>query len=76
MLVMFLFFGLLFVRTEWRGVGRGLEFGCWLALAAVAGVAGMATLVPWPADVLVGWVVQQAGNDLLLGICLGWLCRE
>lgn len=48
MLLMFLFFGLLFVHRQWGGVRRGLEFGCWLA--AAAGVAGMATLVPWPAQ--------------------------
>lgn len=76
MLLMFLFFGLLFVRTRSRGVRQGLEFGCWLALAGAAGVAGMATLVPWPAEVLAGMGVQQAGNALLLGICFGWLYRE
>ncbi len=76
MLIMFLFFGLLFVRVRLRGVRQGLEFGCWLALAAVAGVAGMATLVPWPGQVLVGMAVQQAGNAVLLGICFGWLYRE
>ncbi len=76
MLAMFLFFGFLFVRVGWRGLRQGLEFGCWLGLAAVAGVAGMATLVPWPGPVLVGMAVQQAGNSVLLGICFGWLYRE
>lgn len=76
MLLMFLFFGLLFVRAGLRGVRQGLEFGSWLALASVAGVAGMATLVPWPGEVLAGMGVQQAGNALLLGICFGRLYRE
>ncbi len=40
-----------------------------------AGIAGMATLVPWPAAVLVGMGIQQAGNVLLLGLCFGWLYR-
>lgn len=76
MLLMFLFFGLLFVRARWRGLRQGLEFGCWLALAGAAGVAGMATLVPWPAAVLSGMAIQQAGNALLLGVAFGWLYRE
>ncbi|GBC83084.1 hypothetical protein HRbin10_02224 [bacterium HR10] len=76
MLLMFLFFGLLFVRAGLRGVRQGLEFGSWLALASVAGVAGMATLVPWPREILAGMAVQQAGNALLLGVSLGWLYRD
>jgi len=74
--VMFLFFGLLFVRAKGRGLRQGLEFGCWLALASAAGVAGMATLVPWPREILSGMAVQQAGNALLLGVCFGWLYRD
>jgi hypothetical protein len=68
-------FGMLFVRGPWRGVRRGLQFGGWLALAAAAGVAGIASLVPWPGELLVGMGVQQAGNSLLLGCCFGWLYR-
>lgn len=76
MLVMFVFYGALFVGAERRGLRYGLAFGFWLALASVAGVAGMATLVPWPHQVLVGMAVQQAGNALLLGVFLGWLYRD
>ena len=76
MLLMFLFFGLLFVRTGRQGLRQGLEFGGWLALAAAAGVAGMATLVPWPGAVLSGMGIQQAGSALLLGASFGWLYRD
>ena len=76
MLLMFLFFGLLFVRAQRRGLRHGLEFGCWLALAGAAGVTGIATLVPWPREILFGIAVQQAGNALLLGFSLGWFYRD
>lgn len=66
-------FGFLFVRARWRGVRRGLEFGAWLALAALFGVAGMATLVPWPLELLSGMAAQQAANGIILGLSLGWL---
>lgn len=76
LLLMFLFFGFLFVPTQRRGLRQGLEFGCWLALAGAAGVGGMATLVPWPREILSGMAVQQAGNALLLGVSFGWFYRD
>lgn len=49
--------------------------GVVLRSAFEAGIAGMATLAPWPAAVLVGMGIQQAGNVLLLGLCFGGLYR-
>lgn len=68
-------FGCLFARAGRQGIRQGLEFGVWLALASVSGVAGMATLVPWPADLLFGMAVQQASSNLVLGASLGWFYK-
>ena len=64
-------FGALYCRVGWRGVRRGVEFGSWIAIAAVVGVAGMATLVPWPSEVLIGMATQQAANAIVLGLVFG-----
>jgi hypothetical protein len=76
LLLIGVFFGILFVRTSWRGTRRGLEFGAWLALSSIAGIAGIASLVPWPTAILVGMAAQQVGNALILGWCLGALYRD
>lgn len=68
-------FGCLFARSGFHGIRQGLEFGLWLALASVFGVAGIATLVPWPTELLFGMAVQQAVSNLVLGISLGWLYK-
>lgn len=70
------FLGVLFVRIGWRGIRRGLEFAVWLSLAAVAGVAGLASLVPWPTALLVSMAVQQTADNVLLGVVFGWLYRD
>lgn len=75
LLLIGVFFGILFVRSGWRGTRRGAEFGLWLALASIAGVAGIASLVPWPVPILLGMAVQQAGNALILGWSLGAIYR-
>jgi hypothetical protein len=75
MLLSMAFTGILFTRIGWYGVRRGLEFGLWLGLAAVVGVLGMATLVPWPMELLIAMAVQQLGNSLILGLAFGWLYR-
>ncbi|MDZ7364170.1 MAG: hypothetical protein ONB46_26180 [candidate division KSB1 bacterium] len=72
MLLSMSFTGVVFTRTGWIGIRRGLEFGLWLGLAAVVGVLGMATLVPWPMKLLVAMAVQQFGNSLILGLLFGW----
>ena len=66
-------FGCLFARAGLRGIHQGLEFGLWLALASVFGVAGIATLVPWPTELLFVMAVKQEMSNLVLGISLGWL---
>jgi hypothetical protein len=64
-------FGYLLVRGGWRGVSGGLQFGSLLALTSIAGVAGIASIVPWPAELLVAIGVQQLLNSLLLGLVFG-----
>lgn len=76
MLLIGLFFGMLFVRSGWRGLRRGAEFGGWMALASVSGVAGLASLVPWPLTILIGMAIQQAANSLILGLSLGRFYRD
>lgn len=71
MLFMMTASGMLYVRMHRHGLGQGLAFGSWLAVAAVFGVAGIATLVPWPLPLLGGMAIQQAANSLFLGIGLG-----
>lgn len=68
--------GLLFIRTEWRGIRRGLEFGFWLGLAAVVGVVGMISLVPWPITMISSMAIQQFANSLVLGFTFGWLYKD
>ena len=69
-------FGMTFVRLGGVGLRAGLEFGLWLAAAACIGVAGLASLVPWPAALLVSMGTQQALNNLILGVSLGLLYRR
>lgn len=66
---------LLFVRWGRTGLRAGIEFGCYLALAAMAGVAGLYSLVPWPGALLASMAIQQALNNLTLGIVLGAVYR-
>lgn len=70
------FLGLAFVRLGRRGVRAGLEFGAWLALAAVAGVAGLYSLVPWPVEMIASMAAQQAVNNVVLGASLGVFYRD
>jgi|SRR5579862_1161434 len=66
----------IFVRAGWRGLRRGLEFGCWLGLAAFVGVAGgMSSMVAWPPKIIIGMALQQVVNSLVTGLSLGWLYR-
>jgi hypothetical protein len=76
MLLSMALIGVLFTRTGWCGIRRGLEFGLWLGLAAVVGVLGMATLVPWPMELLIAMAVQQFANSLILGLLLGWKYKK
>lgn len=64
-------FGALYVRLGLRGIRKGLEFGAWIALAKSVGAFGLASLVPWPAAILVGMAAQQVVNGLLIGLCFG-----
>jgi hypothetical protein len=69
------FFGTLLVRGGWIGLRLGCEFGLWLGLASVAGVAGMVSLVPWPFSLIAAMALQQFANSMLLGLTFGLLYR-
>jgi len=57
-----------------QGIDRGLEFGCWLGLAAFVGVAGgMASIVVWPLKVPLGMALQQMVNNVVIGFFLTWV---
>ena len=75
LLVIVAAFGFLAVRGGWLGLRRGLQFGLVLAVASMAGVAGLASLVAWPIDLLIVVGVQQVVNGLLLGVVFGVLYR-
>ena len=77
MLLVMIFQSAIFVRSNWQGIRRGLEFGGWLGLAAFVGVAGgMTSIVSWPVTVTLGVALQQVVNNLVIGFSLGWLCRN
>ena len=74
MLLAMLFQSIVFARTNWRGIGRGLEFGFWLGAAAFVGVAaGINSVVAWPTKLIMGMAIQQLVNNLVMGFSLGWL---
>jgi len=75
MFIMMGFYGLLYVRTGWQGIRRGVEFGLLLGIAALIGTLGMAMLVPWPMRLILSMGIQQFGNNLILGVILGWMYR-
>jgi hypothetical protein len=68
-------FGFLLVRGGRVGLGPGLQFGAVLAFASLAGIAGFASMVPWPMELLLAIAVQQVVNGLLLGITFGVVYR-
>lgn len=68
-------FGFIFARGPWRGVRGGLEFSAVFAVASAAGIAGFASLLPWPADLLVCVGIQQVANALVLGLVFGKVYR-
>lgn len=75
MLVILLGNAILFRAGRWPWPAGAFRFGLLIALMGVAGVAGMASLVPWPAPLLGAMAVQQAVNGILLGLVLGWFSR-
>jgi len=67
----------IFARARWQGLGRGLEFGCWLGIAAFVGVAGgISSVVAWPMKLILSMAIQQLVNNLITGCSLGWLYRN
>ena len=77
MLLVITFQGMIFVRSRWQGIGRGLEFGLWLAGASFVGVVGgMGSIVAWPRELILAMAVQQVINNLVTGLSLGWLYRS
>jgi len=75
-LLVIIFQSAIFVRAKWQGIGRGLEFGGWLALASFIGVVGgMASVVSWPLTLILAMAAQQVMNNLITGFSLGWLYR-
>ena len=59
------------IRGGWVGLSSGLRFGAIVAGASVAGVAGIASIVAWPTELLTAMAVQQAVNALLLAAVFG-----
>ncbi len=68
-------FGFLLVRGGWLGIRSGLQFGSVLAFASLAGIAGFASMVPWPTELILAIAVQQCVNGLLLGAVFGVVYR-
>jgi hypothetical protein len=64
-------FGYIQVRGGWVGLAAGLRFGALLAAVTCAGVAGVGSIVAWPAELLIVMAVQQAVNSLVLGAAFG-----
>lgn len=54
----------------------GLKFGFIIAALGAAGVVGIASLVPWPVDLLSVMALQQAVNGILLGLVLAFFWRR
>ena len=75
MLASIAFHAALFARLGLHGIAQGLEFGLWLGLGALVSGFAMASLVPWPLQLVAGMAVQQFLTQLVTGLCLGWLYR-
>lgn len=71
LLVIVAAFGFLFVRGPWRGIRGGLEFAGVFAVSNAAGIAGFASLLPWPARLLFVVGLQQVCNSVVLGLVFG-----
>lgn len=68
-------FGWICIRGGWAGWKAGLEFGALLAIASVAGVAGIGSVFRWPAALLGAVAVQQCVNGVVLGLIFGTMYK-
>lgn len=75
LIVIVAMFGAILVLGGWRGIGGGLRFASLLAIASAAGIAGLASILPWPWELLAAVGVQQVVNDYVLGLTFGALYR-